>query len=104
MGLYKKHVFICTNKKQNNNKSCYDAGSYDLYLYAKSQGNILNLKKEGVRISLSGCLGICCKGPVLVIYPKAIWYSYKNKSDIDEILASILSEEESFIERLLIKD
>jgi (2Fe-2S) ferredoxin len=104
MDFYKKHVFMCTNKSQSSKQSCYYVGAYDLYLYAKNQSKILNLKRQGIRISSSGCLGRCCKGPVLVVYPKAIWYSYKNKSDIDEILASLLDKEGSLVETLLVKD
>lgn len=101
MHFYKKHVFICTNN--NSKQSCYSKG-YNLYLHAKSQSKILNLKSRGIRINSSGCLGLCSKGPILVIYPQATWYFYKNKSDIDEILASLLSKEESFINNLSIKD
>jgi (2Fe-2S) ferredoxin len=28
----------------------------------------------------------CDEGPVLVIYPEAVWYSYIDQEDIDEII------------------
>jgi (2Fe-2S) ferredoxin len=29
-----------------------------------------------VRINAAGCLDRCEKGPVMVIYPEAVWYTY----------------------------
>ncbi len=47
----------------------------------------MDLNKPGqVRISRSGCLGRCDDGPVLVIYPDAVWYSCVDEADIDEII------------------
>ena len=28
----------------------------------------------------------CAEGPVLVVYPEGTWYTYVDRSDIDEIL------------------
>jgi len=39
-----------------------------------------------VRINTAGCLNRCEKGPVLVIYPEATWYTYVDQADIDEIV------------------
>ena len=41
---------------------------------------------EATRINASGCLGQCARGPVMVIYPEGVWYAYKTKEDIDQIL------------------
>ena len=34
----------------------------------------------------SGCLDRCDEGPVLVVYPEAVWYTYVDRADIDEII------------------
>jgi (2Fe-2S) ferredoxin len=39
-----------------------------------------------VRINAAGCLDRCEQGPVLVIYPEAVWYTYVDQEDIDEII------------------
>jgi (2Fe-2S) ferredoxin len=39
-----------------------------------------------VRVNKAGCLDRCAGGPVLVIYPEETWYTYVDKSDIDEIV------------------
>ena len=47
----------------------------------------LGLNGKGkVRINKSGCLDRCEEGPILVVYPDAVWYTYVDKSDIDEII------------------
>jgi len=28
----------------------------------------------------------CAQGPVLVVYPEAVWYSYVDEEDVDEII------------------
>jgi (2Fe-2S) ferredoxin len=43
-----------------------------------------------VRVNKSGCLDRCAGGPVAVVYPEGVWYTYVDKSDIDEIVDSHL--------------
>ncbi len=54
-----------------------------------------------VRINKSGCLDRCEEGPVMVIYPEAVWYTYVDEHDIDEIIDSHLVEGK-VVERLKI--
>lgn len=47
------------------------------------------LKEEGVaetRVNNVGCLDRCELGPVMVIYPEGVWYTYNNQADVDEII------------------
>ncbi len=53
----------------------------------------------GVRVNQAGCLDRCAGGPVLVVYPEAVWYTYVDKSDIDEIVQSHLQQGQ-VVERL----
>ena len=39
-----------------------------------------------VRINQAGCLDRCDEGPVIVIYPEEVWYTFIDESDIDEII------------------
>ena len=39
-----------------------------------------------MRINRAGCLAQCADGPVMVVYPEAIWYTYIDASDVDEII------------------
>jgi (2Fe-2S) ferredoxin len=40
----------------------------------------------GVRVNKAGCLDRCAGGPVAVVYPEGTWYTFVDKSDIDEIV------------------
>jgi (2Fe-2S) ferredoxin len=52
-----------------------------------------------VRVNQAGCLDRCAGGPVLVVYPEAVWYTYVDKQDIDEIISSHL-QQGKLVERL----
>ncbi len=61
--------------------------------YAKQQAALAGVTKESkFRISSSGCLGRCSEGPVLAVYPQGVWYKYKNKEDIDQIISHTIND------------
>jgi (2Fe-2S) ferredoxin len=63
----------------------------------KSQG----LSGPGqVRVNQAGCMNRCAAGPVAVVYPEAVWYTYVDHHDIDEIVESHLKNGR-VVERLL---
>ena len=52
----------------------------------------LGLSGEGkTRINMAGCLDRCGEGPVMVIYPEAVWYTYVDREDVDEIISEHLT-------------
>ncbi len=88
MSFYKHHVFFCTNQRPNGEACCADHDAEGMRAYAKSRIKELGLSGEGrVRINNAGCLDRCELGPVLVVYPEETWYTYVDKSDIDEIIS-----------------
>jgi len=42
-----------------------------------------------VRISQSGCLGVCEHGPNVMIYPQNKWFTKVSIDDVDQILNEI---------------
>ena len=55
--------------------------------YAKQRSKELNIAGKGkVRINTAGCLDRCEQGPVVVVYPDGVWYTYVDQEDIDEII------------------
>jgi len=84
---YQHHVFFCCNQRNNGEACCNNHGAQDLRNYAKGKVKALGLAGEGkTRINQAGCLDRCELGPVMVVYPEEIWYTYVDKSDIDEIV------------------
>jgi (2Fe-2S) ferredoxin len=87
MSYYRKHVFFCCNRREPPDKCCADAGAADMQHYAKGRIKALGLDGEGqVRVNKAGCLDRCEEGPVLVVYPDAVWYTYVDIDDVDEII------------------
>lgn len=87
MSYFKYHVFFCQNQREAGESCCNNCGATEMQAYAKDRVKALKLNGPGkVRINKAGCLDRCNKGPVLVIYPEAIWYQYVDQQDIDEII------------------
>ena len=86
MKKYKKHIFICINKRDDSlqKKSC---GNIGLEIRNKF---VEELKKENllheVRANKSGCLASCVLGPTVLIYPEQIWYKNVRVEDVSEII------------------
>lgn len=102
MSYFSRHVFFCLNQRDSGRPCCNDSGATELLAYAKSKLKALGINGEGqVRANKAGCLGRCELGPVLVIYPEAVWYTYVDREDIDEIIESHLVQGKT-VERLLV--
>lgn len=83
---FRIHVFMCTNRRPDGHRrgSCAARGSEPLRDYLKARTKELGL--ADLRINSAGCLDRCELGPVMVIYPEGVWYTYASYEDIDEIL------------------
>jgi (2Fe-2S) ferredoxin len=87
MSYYQRHVFFCCNQRDGERESCNPKGASELRDYAKKKVKELGLAGEGkVRINQAGCLDRCEEGPVMVVYPEAVWYTYVDRADVDEII------------------
>lgn len=102
MSHYSRHVFVCCNQRAEGETSCNDHGSGQLLAHMKDRVKALGLSGPGkVRVNKAGCLGRCDQGPVMVVYPEAVWYTFVDASDVDEIIDSHLVGGEA-VERLKI--
>ena len=64
---------------------CINKGSKSLHDILKEQLAKAGLK-DNVRINISGCLGMCDKGPIMVVYPGYTIYGGFNEEDVKEIV------------------
>jgi (2Fe-2S) ferredoxin len=100
MSYYRYHVFFCTNQRGNGEACCQQYDAQVMRDYAKQQVKQKGLSEPGMaRINNAGCLNRCAEGPVLVIYPEAVWYTWVDQNDIDEIIDSHLGQGK-IVERL----
>ena len=91
MLFYKYHMFFCTNLREDGRPCCQDHNAQEVRDYAKKRVKELGLSGPGnVRINNAGCLDRCNEGPVAVVYPEGVWYTYVDKDDVDEIISSHL--------------
>lgn len=89
--FYEHHVFFCLNERDPPRACCACHDAERLQHYAKKRIKALGLNGEGrIRINRAGCLDRCEEGPVIVVYPEGVWYTYIDESDIDEIIESHL--------------
>jgi (2Fe-2S) ferredoxin len=98
---YQRHIFFCLNQRENGEDSCANHRAQQGFDRCKSQVKAAGLAGPGqVRVNKAGCLDRCAGGPVAVVYPEAVWYTYVDAHDIDEIVESHLKNGQ-VVERLL---
>lgn len=103
MSYFEHHVFFCCNQRDDGRPSCNDKGATRVRDYAKRRVKELGLSGAGkVRINMAGCLDRCELGPVLVVYPEGVWYTYVDEEDVDEIIEEHLGKGR-IVERLRLK-
>jgi len=85
---YLCHVFVCINDRKGARKSCADGNSSEIRRLLKEE--IANRGwKPKIRISQSGCLGVCDSGPNVMLYPQQDWFSGVHVNDVPKILNRI---------------
>lgn len=98
---YGRHIFFCLNERKNGEDSCSRHRAQDAFDHCKTRVKAEGLAGPGkVRVNKAGCLDRCAGGPVAVVYPEAVWYTYVDTHDIDDIVDSHLKRGE-IVERLL---
>lgn len=101
MSYYQYHVFFCTHHREDA-ACCANHDAQALRDYAKDQVKQLKLTRQRkCRVNNAGCMDRCNEGPIIVVYPEGVWYTYKNKADIDEIIQEHL-QHGRIVERLKI--
>lgn len=98
---YQRHIFFCLNERANGESCCAQFQAQAAFDRCKQQVKAAGLSGPGqVRVNKAGCLDRCAAGPVAVVYPEAVWYSFVDNDDIDEIVESHLKQGK-VVERLL---
>ena len=97
---FQRHIFFCLNERASGEACCAQHQAQQGFERCKAQVKALGLAGPGkVRVNKSGCLDRCAAGPVAVVYPEGVWYTYVDASDIDEIVESHLKNGQ-VVERL----
>lgn len=84
------HLFVCSNVRDNNpaNPGCGAKGGAELKVALKAE-----IKQRGwkIRVSTSGCMGLCADGPNILLHPPGIHFSGVTLADLPQVLKTIES-------------
>ena len=87
MPAFERHVFVCHNTRPEDAPriSCTRDGKSELFTQLQQQAKAAGLAGR-VRINKAGCLDQCEHGPMMVVYPEAVWYGNLKPEDAAEIV------------------
>ena len=90
---YQRHIFFCLNERTNGEDCCAHHNAQAGFDRCKQRVKEARLAGPGgVRVNKAGCLDRCEEGPVAVVYPEGVWYTYVDEQDIEEIVTSHLRD------------
>jgi (2Fe-2S) ferredoxin/predicted O-methyltransferase YrrM len=89
MEPFRFHLFICQQKKPEGAPSCPGRGAQQTMAALRREIKAAGLNQE-VQVTECGCLGLCSKGPNLIVYPEGVWYTGVTAEDVPEIVSGHL--------------
>ena len=90
-----KHILVCHGTGCTSSKSPEILENFRRILKEKNIDN--------VRVIMTGCFGLCAKGPIVIIRPEDTFYAMVKPEDCEEIIQTHIIEGKR-VERLLCKD
>ena len=97
-GRGKPQVATATVQVPADSPNLVESKSFKLYLNSLNGARLDSA--EALRARIAADLSLSAGAPVAVVYPEAVWYTYLDLSDIDEIVESHLKNGQ-VVERLL---
>ncbi len=93
------HIFVCNSFRISGEPQgiCNKKDAASLLQFIENE--ILDRGLDAM-VSSTGCLKVCEKGPIMIVYPQGWWYGGIDEDKVDEILDS-LEEGEACSEYLL---
>ncbi len=82
------HVFVCVNERTDGSKSCGDGLGLNLKDLLKAGVEARGWKGR-VRVSHTGCMGLCARGPNVMVQPQGVWFSGVAPEDVPAILDEV---------------
>ena len=85
MEPFRYHVYVCNQEKPDNAPCCAARGSQAVLEALRAELGKAGLGDE-VQVTTSGSIGLCERGPNLIVYPAGVWYSGVQVADIPDIV------------------
>jgi (2Fe-2S) ferredoxin/predicted O-methyltransferase YrrM len=83
---FRYHVFACDQRKPEGVPCCSERGSGAVIEALRREVAARGLA-DVVQVTTCGSIGLCERGPNLVVYPDGVWYSGVTPADVPEIVA-----------------
>lgn len=99
MEPFRLHIYACDQEKAEGIPSCSANGSGKTIEALRREIARQGLGAE-VQVTTCGSLGLCTRGPNMVIYPDGTWYSGVRPDDVEELVREHLGAGRP-VERLL---
>jgi (2Fe-2S) ferredoxin/predicted O-methyltransferase YrrM len=91
MEPFRLHVFVCDQKKPEGMPCCSVRGSEKVIDALRREVAARGLENE-IQLTVCGSLGLCERGPNLVVYPEGVWYSNVAAEDVPQIVREHFQE------------
>ena len=86
------HIFVCNSFRLSGEPQgiCNKKGAVNLLQHLENE-----IIDRGINalVTSTGCLKVCEKGPVMVVYPAGWWYGQLDESKLDEVLDALEKNE-----------
>jgi (2Fe-2S) ferredoxin/predicted O-methyltransferase YrrM len=102
MEPFRYHVFVCEQRKPEGLPCCATRGSAKVIEVLRKEVAAQGLSND-VQITACGSIGLCDRGPNMIVYPEGIWYSSVTPQDVPEIVRTHF-QTGRVVERLANKD
>ncbi len=102
MEPFRYHVYACQQEKPGNAPCCAARGSAAVLEALRREIAAQGLMND-VQVTTCGSLGMCERGPNLVVYPDGVWYSGVQAADVPELVREHLAHGRP-VERLVNRD
>lgn len=78
--LERAHILVC------GGTGCTSGNSNKIYSELTNELKANGLDKE-VKLIMTGCFGLCARGPIVVVYPEGTFYQQVKPEDVKEIVS-----------------
>jgi (2Fe-2S) ferredoxin/2-polyprenyl-3-methyl-5-hydroxy-6-metoxy-1,4-benzoquinol methylase len=85
MEPYRYHVYVCDQRKPEGVPCCFARGSERVIDTLRREIATAGLGDK-VQVTACGSMGLCERGPNMVVYPEGVWYSGVQVQDVPEIV------------------
>lgn len=83
----KHHILVCTSCRINGTIQGFCGKNGSVEILQKFNEEVEERDMYGsVYVTNTGCMTVCNKGPIVVVYPEGIWYGNVKPSDVERIM------------------